>query len=912
MIRYTRMFTSEDINLNKISLPALPIPIPHNIEVRDPEIIKYILQNIEVGSSSQYIIRVLDDATIAQYGIETTSSAELVGITSRFIASEELVIPSTIDGYNIVGIADYLFYNDNSKFSIIESIVLPDTLIKIGISAFGRLSNLETVVGGSSLKIISDFAFAYTGLTTFNLPSTLLQIGNGVFFGCGTMQFRLDNELTKQGQIIATDSGSLYTYYDANNRALYRYGGSESSFSMPSDVKDIQERAFENALDLTSITLKNTKRIFDSAFINSGLTEILDINSVKLDYFGLDVFENTPFLNNLQPDANGFITIFATIIKYKGVATEITPDLFPIDVNRVGSYAFSKSDIKTLMLPDHITHIGEKAFFLCENLEQVAIHDQIEIIEGSAFRCCYNLKSIKFYSLFPPVIGEYAFANIDINTEIYVPFSHISDYANYWSMESHFDKFKHITVSVTLISEDSVVDILEIPYYGELTGLPLPVKYGYTFSGWYITQDDNSIGLYQNNNIWNLDRDTNLYAHWYPSQYVIYLNMDGGSEIGAKSVYFDSIIGTMPSPEKEGYTFGGWFDGYTQITESTIYRLAGDTTLLAHWNANTYKLIYNANGGQIDKNSKSVTYASAIGELSNPSRLGYSFAGWNSAEDGSGSIYSSNTTYMVASDITIYATWNINTYTLKYVLNGGSSVGNTLTYTIITPTLTLSNTTKTGYAFAGWYNNAQFTGARITAIEQGTVGNFTFYAKWTANQYNITLNKIANDAVISATNAIVSYDSQFTLPVPTRVGYVFEGWYDSSTYGGIRYTTNDGHSTKKWDKLTSATVYAKCRIETYTIKLNNGRISKYFGLSGISDQSQELTFGEAFDLKTAIQAIKNTLSDISLLLETIQDLISFWYKPGHKIVGIELNNINWFECVPDLGNDGDTITIDII
>ncbi len=67
-----------------------------------------------------------------------------------------------------------------------------------------------------------------------------------------------------------------------------------------------------------------------------------------------------------------------------------------------------------------------------------------------------------------------------------------------------------------------------------------------------------------------------------------------------KPVIFNSQYGTLPTPTKTGYTFAGWFtkeSGGTQVTSSTIYRVAGDSTVHAHWNTNSYTINYTLNGG---------------------------------------------------------------------------------------------------------------------------------------------------------------------------------------------------------------------------------------------------------------------------------------------------------------------------
>ena len=66
-------------------------------------------------------------------------------------------------------------------------------------------------------------------------------------------------------------------------------------------------------------------------------------------------------------------------------------------------------------------------------------------------------------------------------------------------------------------------------------------------------------------------------------------------------------------------------------------------------------------------------------------------------------------------------------------MNGGTNnAQNPASYTIADSAITLGEPTKTGNTFDGWYSNAEFTGTKVTSIPEGSTGNVTLYAKWTA------------------------------------------------------------------------------------------------------------------------------------------------------------------------------------
>ena len=112
---------------------------------------------------------------------------------------------------------------------------------------------------------------------------------------------------------------------------------------------------------------------------------------------------------------------------------------------------------------------------------------------------------------------------------------------------------------------------------------------------------------------------------------------------------------------------------------------------------------------------------------SNPTRENYTFAGWYNGET---KIEAGDE---VTGDLTLTAKWNANTYTITYELNGGNNANNPSNYTVETETITLANPTKDDHTFDGWYDNAAFSGNKITEIAKGSTENITLYAKWEKN-----------------------------------------------------------------------------------------------------------------------------------------------------------------------------------
>ena len=156
-----------------------------------------------------------------------------------------------------------------------------------------------------------------------------------------------------------------------------------------------------------------------------------------------------------------------------------------------------------------------------------------------------------------------------------------------------------------------------------------------------------------------------------------------------------------------------------------------------------YTITYNANGGSGAPSSQNKKHGESI-TLSNvkPTKTGYTFTGWNTNSDGSGTGYSVGSTYSNDSDITLYAQWQINTYTITYNANGGSGAPSNQTKKY-GESITLSSTkpTRVGYTFTGWNTNSDGSGTGYSA--GGTYSNnsnVTLYAQWqSVSSYTVTV-----------------------------------------------------------------------------------------------------------------------------------------------------------------------------
>ena len=344
----------------------------------------------------------------------------------------DIVIPEVIDGYCVTGIAtgqkDWRGQYSSDFDTNITSVVIPDSVISIGESAFYNCQNLTSVKIPNSVKSIGWIAFSRcqsltsvvfldsvtniggsafsdcTSLTSVVLPDSVTSIGNGAFSGC-----------TSLTSVVLPNS---VTSIDGN---AFSCCTSLSSVKIPDSVTSIGNRAFYNCQNLTSVKIPNSvTSIGESAFSYCyGLTNIVVPDSVK--NIGSKAFENCTGLTSitLPNDIFGFSGDMLSGCKSlrkipklpsAGLAQEwlkgslvvsgrgkcndrdiVIPNYF----KRIGYGAFSGTQITSIVIPDSVTSIDERAFNGCTNLTSIKIPNSVTSIGFRAFYQCTSLSSVE-------------------------------------------------------------------------------------------------------------------------------------------------------------------------------------------------------------------------------------------------------------------------------------------------------------------------------------------------------------------------------------------------------------------------------------------------------------------------------------------------------------------------------------
>lgn len=373
----------------------------------------------------------------------------------------------------------------------------------------------------------------------------------------------------------------------------------------------------------------------------------------------------------------------------------------------------------------------------------------------------------------------------------------------------------------------------------------IPTRAGYSFLGWGTSSSDTTVDYASGS---NYTRDQNggtytLYAIWKANTYTVTFDANGGSGAPSsqtKTHEVDLILSTT-KPTRANHKFLGW-STISNATSAT-YQSGGkytdnkSATLYAVWEKNTYDVIYELDGGTNSSNNKTkVEYGTTL-TLYNPTKTGYTFVGWH-LNSLSGeivtSISSSNT-----ENITLYAEWKVNTYTITINPNGGV-YKNSSSQTIVTAnygsTISLSTPTKEGGEFHGWTQTGLGTLSSNNSSFVVGDSNTTLIASWDLSI--VTISYDANGGELGEFDSgyspssedetsigspigrggqycSVNYQygddiSKYHIPTATKKGFTFLGWYEGNTKIESPYTVTQNLSLKaKWKKNESSYVYTE-------------------------------------------------------------------------------------------------------
>ncbi|MBR5246776.1 MAG: leucine-rich repeat protein [Clostridia bacterium] len=292
-------------------------------------------------------------------------------ITAYYGDETNLIIPNTLKGKTVKGIASSAFKNDNR----IRSIVLPDTATKINASAFDGCTALVSISGNGITEIGVD-GFAKSSICSFEFPN-LTKIGIRAFTECYNLT------------TISMDKVETIGAYAFNKTPKLTELNLEN-------IVTIGSYAFEES-GVQSVNLANVTTIGMNAF--TSCEDLFSVSTPQLIEIGINAFRNCTSLKNL--DMPLLTTISANAFRNSGIET-----FFGRYVKTIGNYAFAENaSLASVFLPS-LESSGTNAFAYCTEL-QIAMLPTITELNNNSFYGCTKLKMLYLPAV--KTVGSLAF-----------------------------------------------------------------------------------------------------------------------------------------------------------------------------------------------------------------------------------------------------------------------------------------------------------------------------------------------------------------------------------------------------------------------------------------------------------------------------------------------------------------------
>lgn len=360
-----------------------------------------------------------------------TATGSITGYTG---SPTEVVIPSQINGVNVVSIGSQAFNNCRSLISI----NIPNVITSIRDRAFWGCSNLSNIQIPDSVTSIGYYAFYACGkFTNISIPNSITTIENGVFSSCYTLNnISIPNSVTSIGDSAFRDCYYLSIVNIPNSVISIGkeafFGSRLSTVNIPSSVTNIGNNAFNTYyINTINVDANNTAYLsIDGVLFNKSVTDLIQCPSGKSGNYQIPdsviriadgAFQECSRLINVDmPDGlinignNSFlscnmledISIPSSVTNIGEAAFrycyKITNIIIPNGVTSISIAAFQNCNkLNNIIIPDSVTNIGISAFWECSSLTGIDIPGSVTNIGANAFSGCSNLSDAYFYGNAP-------------------------------------------------------------------------------------------------------------------------------------------------------------------------------------------------------------------------------------------------------------------------------------------------------------------------------------------------------------------------------------------------------------------------------------------------------------------------------------------------------------------------------
>ena len=484
----------------------------------------------------------------------------------------------------------------------LQEAIIPNSVSSIGESCFYDCLSLSSVTLGGGIGVLPDKTFYNCKeLQEITIPNSVNSIGESCFYDCSEMK------CISIGDRVSFIGNSAFR----NCSALI-------NIKIGDGVISIGDNAFQNCSSLPEINIpKSTTKIGNYVFLGcSQLSDVIVKDRTTVLSLGSNgsssLFANCP-LDSVYiggaicynaSSSNGYSPFYRNTSLRTVVITNREEQIYDYEF-------YGCTNLKNVTIGNGVKSIGKYAFSGCSSLTGFSFGSNMETIDAEAFSDCTKLTSITSYAAVPPTCGSQALDDVNKwECVLRVPIGYTAAYqaADQWKDFFFVEDVVELERYVLTYMVDGEVYYTDTLVHKETVTYPeMPVKEGYTFSGW-----DKILTAMP-------AEDAIINGAFIINKYLVTFKV-GDEVIVADSLEYGTAIVVPDTPEKEGYTFDGWGDVEKEVP-------AHDVTYEGSYTVNTYNVYYYVGDELV--HTAEVAYDEAIPEyVYEPTEEGYTFLGW--------------------------------------------------------------------------------------------------------------------------------------------------------------------------------------------------------------------------------------------------------------------------------------------
>lgn len=426
----------------------------------------------------------------------------------------------------------------------------------------------------------------------------------------------------------------------------------------------------------------------------------------------------------------------------------------------------------------------------------------------------------------------------------------------------------------------------------------IAVNLGHTINGELIVDDSMSVRF-------------TVKARTYTISYVANggtITDSNGQVVTSQKKSEESILFEDITVERAGYLFDGWYSNaeltklYWKTGNDPVRMPAGDMTVYAKWIAHSFTLYFDANGGDVTEKSRTILCDQPFGSLPKPTREGFDFGGWFTAE---GKQITESTTIASAEDITVYAKWTAKAFTASW--NNGSGYSITVKRTsspnagantgvlengekvYYGDTLNVTYTASTGYSLVGKGKETITVTSNVTSADiYATAKVKEYMVSWeTGTGYSITVKRTKSPHQGAALGGLNNRDKIYC-------GDELSVIYTAST--GYSITANGKTSIIVTGDVTKSDIYAKAEAQSYTYNI----VYKSSNGTNLGSSTATYKYGTTNTITAPAKSGYDTPPAQSVIWDsTGSKTITFTYAPSYVATSQHLINDWWWHAPKD-------------